>query len=344
MRLGIIARSDNTGLGNQTRELVKMLNPDKILLINSSHFNQNKQHPEWYKGYNVTFSAQGFLRKEEVRNFIEELDVVITCETFYNNEFILYAKRHRVKVIMQYNYEFLEHMRTPDIEVPDVFLAPSHWHTEKVYELFKDRAKVIYLPPPTDPELFKNAREINTSKKHNRILHVAGKAATKDRNGTEIVPGMLAHSKEDYLVVIKTQSQLDLGRVDPRIIIDSSSPENHADLYSGFDAVVLPRRYGGLCLPMNEALMSGLPVFMSDISPNNKILPQKWLTESGKMDTFRARVVVDVYETNQRLLARQIDAYMRGDIAVQKQEAFDLGMKNYSPASLKEEYLKLMNS
>ena len=35
MRLGIIARSDNTGLGNQTRELVNMLNPDKILLINS---------------------------------------------------------------------------------------------------------------------------------------------------------------------------------------------------------------------------------------------------------------------------------------------------------------------
>ena len=28
MRLGIIARSDNTGLGNQTRELVNMLKPE----------------------------------------------------------------------------------------------------------------------------------------------------------------------------------------------------------------------------------------------------------------------------------------------------------------------------
>ena len=44
MRLGIIARSDNTGLGNQTRELVNMLNPDKIMLINSRFFNQNKHH------------------------------------------------------------------------------------------------------------------------------------------------------------------------------------------------------------------------------------------------------------------------------------------------------------
>ena len=53
MRLGIIARSDNTGLGNQTMELVKMLNPDKILLINSQFFNNNQQHPGWYKDYNV---------------------------------------------------------------------------------------------------------------------------------------------------------------------------------------------------------------------------------------------------------------------------------------------------
>ena len=43
MRLGIIARSDNTGLGNQTKELVDMLKPDKVMLINSQPFNKNKQ-------------------------------------------------------------------------------------------------------------------------------------------------------------------------------------------------------------------------------------------------------------------------------------------------------------
>ena len=52
MRLGIIARSDNTGLGNQTRDLVAMLNPHRIMLVNSMNFNRNKQHPEWYKDYN----------------------------------------------------------------------------------------------------------------------------------------------------------------------------------------------------------------------------------------------------------------------------------------------------
>ena len=46
MKIGIIARSDNTGLGNQTKELVDMLNPSSILLIDSTPFNKNKQHPE----------------------------------------------------------------------------------------------------------------------------------------------------------------------------------------------------------------------------------------------------------------------------------------------------------
>ena len=60
MRLGIIARSDNTGLGNQTRSLVNMLKPTKILLIDSRPFNQNQQHPEWYSEYECITTRDGF--------------------------------------------------------------------------------------------------------------------------------------------------------------------------------------------------------------------------------------------------------------------------------------------
>jgi hypothetical protein len=66
MRLGIIARSDNTGLGNQTRELVNMLNPNKILLINSAPFNNNKQNPDWYKDYNVYSTKNGMPTTKEI--------------------------------------------------------------------------------------------------------------------------------------------------------------------------------------------------------------------------------------------------------------------------------------
>ena len=40
--------------------------------------------------------------------------------------------------------------------------------------------------------------------------------------------------------------------------------------------MIMPRRYGGLCLPLAEAMTSGLPVFRSSVSPNNE-LPADWL-------------------------------------------------------------------
>ena len=104
MRLGIIARSDNTGLGNQTKELVNMLNPDKILLIDSTPFNKNKQHPEWYSEYNC-IKSHGFPSSQHIKLFLNDIDVVLSCETFYDQNFIKYANQRKVKTILQYNYE-----------------------------------------------------------------------------------------------------------------------------------------------------------------------------------------------------------------------------------------------
>jgi len=124
VRIGIIARSDNTGLGNQTRELVKMLNPNIILLIDSRSFNGNKQHPEWYKGYQV-IKTNGFPNGNQISAFLREVDVVLSCETFYSTNFANFAKRKNVKTILQYNYEFLENVSKADAPLPDMFLAPN---------------------------------------------------------------------------------------------------------------------------------------------------------------------------------------------------------------------------
>jgi hypothetical protein len=40
------------------------------------------------------------------------------------------------------------------------------------------------------------------------------------------------------------------------------------DLYNGAHALILPRRYGGLSLPCQEALQAGLTVLMTDCEPN----------------------------------------------------------------------------
>jgi hypothetical protein len=344
MRLGIIARSDNTGLGNQTRELVNMLNPDKIMLINSSFFNQNKQHPEWYSEYNCQTTVQGFPNTNEISEFLKELDVVISCELFYNPRFVDLAKGRGIKTILQYNYEFLDYLAKPKQALPDVLVAPSLWNFEDVVSKFGDKTSVVHLPPPTNINLFAEAREINKNKTHKRLLHIAGKAAVKDRNGTNTVIEMLNYSIGDYELIIKTQSRLDIKCNDPRLTIDNSNPDSHQSLYEGFDAMVLPRRYAGLCLPMNEALISALPVFMTNISPNNKVLPEEWLFESNKIDELQTRTMLDVYDGNAKMLGKLVDDYYSLDIPKLKDKAFQIGNNNFSIESLKDKYINLINS
>jgi len=142
IRIGLIARSDRTGLGNQTRNLARMIHPDEIMLIDSSSFNGNEQHPEMYAQYSVTTIA-GFPSDQQIVDWIRGLDVVITCEVFYNMNFVDIAKRMGVKTINQFNWEFADYLRNPQLTLPDKLVSPSKWHFEEARRLW---GNVEYLP------------------------------------------------------------------------------------------------------------------------------------------------------------------------------------------------------
>jgi hypothetical protein len=343
-KLGIIVRADDTGLGNQTHELVKMLNPEKVLLIDSSKFhNKGVQHYDWYEGRNVVVS-NGFPDNNTVMKFFSGINVILSCETFYNRDLIALAKRKKVKTILQYNFEFLDNLSNDRAILPDMLLAPSLWRFEEVRNRFESKCLVEHLPPPTSLELFKDNREEN-KKRSGRLLHVGGKAAIYDRNGTESVIEMLKYSKEDYELIIKSQTDLEIECNDSRVTFVIGNEERRQDLYSGYDAMIIPRRYAGLCLPMNEALLSGLPVFMTDISPNNIILPGEWLAKSHFVKVFMTRVGIDLYNADPESLAKIVDAYFcKEDLSPDKDKAYSIGYQNFSPDELKEKYLELINS
>jgi glycosyltransferase involved in cell wall biosynthesis len=223
-------------------------------------------------------------------------------------------------------------------------LAPSLWRFEEVEEKFSGRCMVKYLPPPTDSQIFKRNKEVN-SIRTNKLLHIGGKAAIYDRNGTNSVIDMLKHSNSDYELVIKSQTILNIESEDKRITALVGNEINREDMYSGYDAMILPRKYAGLCLPMNEALMSGLPVFMTDISPNNIILHGRWLSDASFVKDFMARIGIKLYEADPKSLAKVVDKYFsQNNLSNDKQEAFDIGYNNFSSEKLKESYLDLINS
>jgi hypothetical protein len=62
----------------------------------------------------------------------------------------------------------------------------------------------------------------------------------------------MQRSRTDFELVVKSQEPIQLLLRDRRIIWDHSAPEEQQMLYEGFDALIMPRRYGGLCKPFAE--------------------------------------------------------------------------------------------
>ncbi|MFM7978890.1 MAG: hypothetical protein ACKPKO_06200, partial [Candidatus Fonsibacter sp.] len=92
---------------------------------------------------------------------------------------------------------------------------------------------------------------------------------------------------------------------------------------------------------------SGLPVFMTDLSPNNQVLPKEWLVDAQKTGEFRAKSIIDVYSGDPKQLARLVDNYigMRKKDQMQiKQQALDIGVESFSSEILKDKYLELFDS
>lgn len=341
MKLGLIARCDNTGLGNMTYELAKMLNPDAVLLVDSSPFHKgHRQYPQRYAEFNTTVS-HGVINNSQMIKFVKSVDIVYTCETFYNQILVQTARQKGVKTVMHYMFEFLEYLVEEKKPLPDILIAPSLWRYQEVVDKFGDRCQVVYLPPPTDQNTFAANREVNATR-HNKLLHIAGKAAVLDRNGTNSVINMMKYSKADFELVIRTQTPIEAGYTDSRITMVHDDVKNNEDMYSGYDAMVLPRRYAGLSLPMNEALMSGLPVFMTDVSPNNILLPSQWLAPATVIDSLMTKAMLDVYAVDERALAEKVDAFFESDMQQDKQLAYETGYNNFSPDVLKQKYQDLL--
>lgn len=340
-KLGILARMDDSGLGNQTKRLVEFLNPEKVLVIDSSSFGKNKvQHRDWYKNYNA-YSVKGFPTNRDVEIFGKDLTHFFCCENPHNFHFYLYGKRRGFKTYCQTNYEFCDNLAAL-VPLPDKFLMPSHWHVDTMSHRFgNDRVEL--LPPPIKMSDFNS--EINKSR-HYRFLHIVGTLASHDRNGTLDLLNSLKFVPYDFRLVIRSQHQLPSEYIlkDERVVYEIGTIPNTADMYLNFDALILPRRYGGLCLPCNEALASGLPVIMTDISPNNQLLKKGWLVPASKTHSFMARVPIDVYSVHDLDLADMVSHFLTmsdSQLLKEKQDALKIAEDNFSEEVLREKYERL---
>jgi glycosyltransferase involved in cell wall biosynthesis len=293
-RLGLVAYATATGLGYQTRAIHDHLHPAKTLVIDLSRDKDLPLHMEWFPGARL---APAMPRLDDLEWLLDGIDVLFVCETPIAYEVFQLARERGIRTILQFNYEFLDYLSHdgPLLPKPTVFAAPSPWMIDRV-----DRRRcptIWYLPVPVDPTGI-TQRTITEAK---TFLHVAGRPAHRDRNGTL-----------DYLQIARRCA--DLGA---RWILACQDPTKHiiralrdtpvelvgdvptpGDLYTDGDIMILPRKYGGLSMPALEAITAGMPVLMTDIPPNNAWLPPEWLSPVGWTERFRAKTLIDVYGVN----------------------------------------------
>ena len=341
MKITIIARMDLTGLGNQSRNWVRLLNPNKIILIDSTPFNGNEQHPEWYEGYD-TWRVNGFIQDHMIDRLLDDTDILLTFETPYSYKLIARARSRGIKTVIQNNWEFTDYLQSPLLPMPDLLVNHSYWHLDDQEARWPDITE--YCPTPLFADGFNDVYLTNLKREGKvRFLHVAGRNTYEDRNGTnDVLKAISLIPKNiDFELVIKTQTTEVDEIDDPRVVIDRSSPDDERELYRDFDAMILPRRYGGACLPAAEALMSGLPVIMTDIDPNKIILPGFWLVGATKKTEFMARTMIDVYESDLSDLAGRISQLAIASPALlygYKILARETAMREYSDESVLEKW------
>jgi len=299
MRLGLIARADNRGLGQQTWAVQRNLKPAKTMVVDCDSAQPLDLHLERFPN---AYIVRGLPSAYEYQHFVEGLDAVYTAETGYGDLWT-HANKAGVKTVLHANYEFLDPR-----DQPTVWAAPSPWHLDR----FPAGAQHLLVPIELDrfPVTEKPLRA-------SRFLHIVGRPAIHDRNGTLDLLQALQHVTATITMTVTCQVPGYVGSLihdhnihtpdNVTLILDSVDRDFYWTAYQHQDALILPRRFGGLCLPANEAIGAGIPVIMPDINPNNTWLPAEWLTESMLAGDFRAKQHIFWYRTDPQVLAAKID-------------------------------------
>lgn len=276
MKVGLIARSEDRGLGNLTWEWAEHMQPERVLLVvpQTQVRHAVAQRPERYAHHDLTVVQWEHgvdldpAAEAQVRRWLDGLDVVYSAETFYDWRICEWARDMKVRTVCHVMPEFYRHGHLDAPPGPDTWWAPTRWRLEHL-----DPATRL-VPVPIATERFRRPRR--PPERPPRWLHIAGTRAAGDRNGTRLFLTAMRYLRERHDVYVRAQGPT---LTPPRTArhTNVTMVRGHAgeywQLYDDVDALVLPRRYAGLSLPALEAMGAGLAVAMTDAEPQRSEWP-----------------------------------------------------------------------
>lgn len=320
MKIGLIARCERgRGLAIQCLNFAQHVSVERVLLVRMPNPGAYER-PEWYPNATQLPSLPGHtLDEEAVREWMDGLDVVFSVETPYDWSLPRWAREMGVKTVIQGNPEFVRHGQKDYAhhESPDCWWWPTSWRLAHL-----PPGRVIPVPMPDHENTAADPHEGPL-----KIFHVTGKRAMGDRNGTDIVIDALRALRQDVEVTMfgldHSLPHIDQPR-DLSLIVRNEGVEDRWEMYRGQHMLILPRRYGGLCLPALEAASRGCAVLMTSCEPNRELATV--LVNAGVQRILRvAAGQIESHDLNHMDLASLVNHYAehRDDLAQAMQRSWE---------------------
>jgi glycosyltransferase involved in cell wall biosynthesis len=294
----------------------------KTLLFDLSHLHNRGEESNKRKVFHYgEFHSPDIVRgwqptHKQIHDFLDGLTHLYSAETVYSPQFIDIAKSYGVKVIVHANPEFCDNIEDPGAPMPDLIALPTEWLYDRI------PSPKLLLPVPVATERFTESGVHRAPTA--RFLHVIGRPAAFDRNGTIDLLRALRYIKSDIRLTVRCiqtgyvdQLIRDHGIEIPRnvklLIFDEDDVNEYWQLYSMQDVLVLPRRWGGMSLPLQEALGNGMPAIINQRDIYAGQLPEDWAVESTHVGSFKARTDIDWSVCNTEALAEKIDRFAQDE-------------------------------
>jgi glycosyltransferase involved in cell wall biosynthesis len=313
MKIGLIARADNRGIGQTTWEFQRHMSPHRTLLIDGSVISSAfTQHLDRYPASSTIvhrYDHSGIPLATQ-REFLDGLDVVYLVETPYDYTLYETARAMGVRTVCHVNPEFYLHATNITLPHPDVVWLPTTWHAEKI-----KHARIIPAPVARDRLPLRHITQAN------QFLHIIGQRAMRDRNGTLLLLRALRYVQTKVSIIMRSQSNIPRSSFPRNVTLDVrvGDTQDYAELYAEGDVMLLPRRYGGNCLVLHEALASGIPTMMPNCAPQNRMLAPDMLMPGRTGPPLRTQLgMIPTFDADPRRLASAIDRLTREPETVQR--------------------------
>lgn len=306
-RLSLICRADNSGLGTLSREFADHLKPDKILITANGVF---QTFPERYKDFDVKIARPAMPFTDEQKTWLtKDIDVLLSIETFYDWSIIAHCRRANVKTALVTMCEMMPEYLPRN---PDLFLCPSKLD-DQVCARYGVQKKMIPIPL--------NIEKLEWRKRGRAevFVHSASHGGQNNRKGTHLVMDAMKYVQSPIKLII--YSWMPFVCKDPRVEVRVQNFKNYWQVWQEGDVLIYPQDYNGICLPIIEAMTSGLGVITTNIFPFNEYMPKELMFEPREMYKTKAQM------GNNEMLAAKIDPKT---IAAKIDEVYGMDMGEFS--------------